>query len=261
MTANNNKNLGTCGLCRSSQIELKDSHLLPKGFYKRITKTDGTPYIITANKAVRTSKQVTNYFLCGTCEERFNRLGEDWTLKNCLLENGRFPIQERLLNTPPLLKQETGAYYVGNTIHGIDINQLCYFALSVFWRSAAHKWRLFDEIKKLEFGKYEELLRQYLLCEQPFPQKCGLYIYVSSDARQLGHHSFPYTMKLGSGRQYAFSVPGMLFILNLGGTLAEELQDFCAINSANRPLVLTSIVNEIALKNARLMAKAVAHKR
>lgn len=96
----------TCGLCQEPK-ELRDSHLLPAAVYKfsrtPTAVTDPNPVVVTKNKALTSSKQVTSPFLCGDCEQRFSDNGERYVLTQCARPHGRFKLRELLQAASPLV--------------------------------------------------------------------------------------------------------------------------------------------------------------
>lgn len=100
------RHVGTCGLCQRTNAELQDSHLYPKSAYRQLRDptagTDPNPVVITRDKAVTTSKQVTSYFLCGECEQRFSDGGERYVLAQCLRADGQFKLRELLEASRPI---------------------------------------------------------------------------------------------------------------------------------------------------------------
>ena len=69
--------VGPCGLCREQRV-LRYSHLFPAALYKILRDPDRrnpNPVMVTRSHAGTTSRQVSAYFLCGDCEQRFSRDG------------------------------------------------------------------------------------------------------------------------------------------------------------------------------------------
>lgn len=77
-----NQQLGKCELCLS-QGSLIDSHFMPKSAYKIVKQvSQAVPIVINDEIAMQADKQVKDYLLCATCEERFNKSGEGWVMAN-----------------------------------------------------------------------------------------------------------------------------------------------------------------------------------
>jgi len=70
---------GRCGLCGKS-AELRNGHLLPAALYKLLrylpSERNSSPVHVTTKKVLSSDKQITAYFLCGCCEQRFSANGE-----------------------------------------------------------------------------------------------------------------------------------------------------------------------------------------
>jgi hypothetical protein len=118
------------------------SHMMPSALYA-MSREHGSrisnPIMITRVTSVPTSRQIWAYLLGRKCEHRFNAGGEQYVMT--LVHNGiSFPLLERLNVAFPLQESSTLAMYSGPAV-GIDVRQLAYFALSVFWRASVYRWR------------------------------------------------------------------------------------------------------------------------
>src|SRR5438093_112529 len=133
--------VGSCGLCRTTK-ELRYSHLMLAAVYKlsRIySRSDPNPVIISKRNSFTTSRQVSAYFLCGECEDKFSRNGERYVLNQCARPNGEFKLRESLgLDSPVCVDAKFKVYDV-TTLLGTRVDQYVYFAASVFWRASAHR--------------------------------------------------------------------------------------------------------------------------
>jgi len=80
-----------------------------------------------------------------------------------MARQGAFPLQSVLANNQPLLANDRFAAY--GQPSGIDLDQLVYFALSIFWRASVHQWLEPDTdrpIATIALGEYEEPIRRFL---------------------------------------------------------------------------------------------------
>ena len=103
--------------------------------------------------------------------------------------------------------------------------KLVYFASSVFWRAAVHRWRLDDhELSRPTIGpKYEAELRSFLQGQQGFPKNAAIWVVVSASKITRSAMLFPYReQKTSEYWQYKFTIPGIAFRLFLGGRLPGE---------------------------------------
>src|SRR5690349_15825724 len=64
--------LGICALCRATDVELHESHIIPSWAYKRArasTSSFPDPVRISNGRALQTSRQFKERMLCGPCEQ------------------------------------------------------------------------------------------------------------------------------------------------------------------------------------------------
>jgi hypothetical protein len=239
--------IGTCGLCHAENVQLQDSHLLPRAFYADIIRAEhANPVIMTHKIGIQISKQISDHFLCANCECRTNRRGEAWTLSQCYRRPGQFTLQKTLLHATPISRDDHGFYYDGRGLLGNRLDELAYFAVSVFWRMSAREWHLFDHKKRLVLGDHEEALRRFLMDEAPFPNDAALCIYVSPNKRPIGWLHAPIIRQRTPFLACTFSIPGMAFMLNLGPNVQQSAKDCCIISSQVGPVYLTKYFEELA---------------
>ena len=65
--------IGTCALCRTENVELECSYIIPKFVTRRIIKKSGTGYMrnpFSPNRRLQDGDK--QYLLCGDCEDRFS---------------------------------------------------------------------------------------------------------------------------------------------------------------------------------------------
>lgn len=159
--------MAICKLCKQDK-ELRDSHYIPAAVYAELrdeTDTNPNPVMMDGTISLVTSRQITGYFLCGDCEQRFSKFGETWVLGNMWKRTSGFPLQDLLSSIEPVYATDSFAQYKTNNIPEIDMDALVYFALSIFWRGSAIVWRsaggpLFPGI---DLGPFEEPVRRFLL--------------------------------------------------------------------------------------------------
>jgi hypothetical protein len=213
-----------CRLCLEEHL-LCDSHLLPKSMFRILrSPLDKNPNPIVAGEGYYypTSKQLSDYLLCEGCEQRFRRLGEDWVMANCYRDEQTFRIREILQSAVPLSDNKEIRIYSGASITELRMDDLVYFAISVFWRAAVHTWRVDGRGYGISLGPYEEPLRRFLRGETAFPDKFVLAVRVSSRPELLKTAHAPNT---GNGRGFHFHrfvIPGLVFVLLSGGRIPTE---------------------------------------
>jgi len=254
--------VGTCALCRDNAVELRRSHLMPAAitrWFRMRAASNPNPVWVTPDVTIQMSYEVADHLLCQMCEQRFHQRGEDWVLKNAFRGGTAFPIRERLLRASPVASLPLFDLFEASSIPEIDIDKVCYFAVSVFWRAGAHSWHMVNRRVRIDFGRYEEQLRRYLLDEQPFPEDAALWISVSKTASPFMSASFPKRHRIQNYFQHRFSIPGLAFWLHIGKTLPQAARFLCAVTSPARPICFSDLVEQSAYHDmARLASKTRA---
>lgn len=228
---------GTCGLCLKPTV-LQDSHLLPASGYKLARGGPGeaisSPILITPKKSFPSDKQITDYFLCRKCEQKFNSRGESYVMSQCARQNGNFPLQDLLQTASPVRNWGTGQLFDVSTL-GAKTEQYLYFGGSVFWRAAAHTWKVGGETIKIDFGQHhQEDLRRYLLGETGLPSDCRLIVSVSSET-EMTDVAFTPHKKNNSHKFYFF---GLLFTIVFDRAVTQC--DPIALNSTSGKFMILS---------------------
>ena len=131
--------VGTCKLCLTEGVTLRNSHGIPAAVYKALRGDAklGNPasYLLTPNGPVQTSKQDTAPSLCDGCEQKFSVGGERWVLSNSLRQDGSFVLASALGARAPdyANPQNTSTkVYLAANIPEVNITALTYFAVSMF---------------------------------------------------------------------------------------------------------------------------------
>ena len=227
---------GTCKLCREEK-DLQDSYLIPAGIVKQLRESsldNPHPIVVTGKVVVQTPRPIKDYVLCHDCEDLFSRRGETWVIGHMAREN-RFLIFDALKKSKPIAVDNEIAVYAGSQIPEIDVDKLVYFALSVFWRSAVHRWQGFSvPIPRIELGPYKEPIREFLLGKGSFPANMVVLVAVwpTRDAYQG-----TYTPRRGRETRFhtfTFYIPGIEFSLCVGKGLPKEAKKMCACPSPHR---------------------------
>lgn len=203
--------------------------------YKNMKLPGDTSQIILDRTNPRIeNKQIKAHLLCAECEERFSKNGERWVMGNGVrAASGTFPLQTALKNARPIHHAKDFSAFSGRTISTVEMDPLVYFAASVFWRATAHDWGRAEN--RLNFGRYQEEFRQYLLDSTSFPMNAALLIVVSDAATLLEIAAFPFGGKVGGTyHSYQFNIPGVEFTLSLGQRVPESCRRICACCSPER---------------------------
>src|ERR1700679_2910282 len=113
---------GPCRLCLEHR-RLCESHLLPRGIYTRSRGVGNTaPFIATIDGERMSQHQYKQPLLCGECEQRFNKNGEEYALGLMNSREHEFRLLEILTQSrhePPGANDLWFQYSVQNT-SGID---------------------------------------------------------------------------------------------------------------------------------------------
>jgi hypothetical protein len=245
--------VGVCGLCLADNIGLCYSDLLPKAVVRWIRMAAGpdqknkNPIFVTSSTSKAMNYRVAEYLLCPTCEDRLNRGGEAWTLKNSFRGGEIFPLREALVSVPPVYTLTQARIIQARSLPAIDMSKLIHFATSIFWKASAREWWALDHSTQLDFGPYNERFRRFILGEQPFPDRAALLINISGNPIPHIGAIYPYGGSRVQGtKQYRFAVPGMAFWLHLG-EIPEALREACAYHSGM--LCLADNLNEMYVRD------------
>jgi hypothetical protein len=253
---------GICRLCRTPNVELRDSHFMSAGFYKIArdeSRSNPNPVLVSEDVTILSSEQAKDHLLCGDCEERFNKGGETWVLKNCWRSETEFSLRDALLVTTPSRFSTPGfTIFEGRSAAGVEPDRLAYFGASIFWRGAAHDWVFMRRNpKRLKFGPYEEPLRRFLL-GNPFPNDAVMIVSVTSGMERLRNMLvvFPFLKNREPGfRQYRFTIPGITFQLFVGKGMPAALRRL-SIQEPERHMLMTADVDDLNMSDgAKLISK------
>lgn len=233
--------MGTCGLCRTKDIALCYSDLIPKAISRWIRLSmagdpNPNPVVITKNGALQTNFRVAEYFLCPSCEDRLNKGGETWVLKNAY-RGDSFPMRDALASASQIGQLSKAKFFDVSFTENFQLQKLIHFFVGIFWKAAAREWTSVDHKMQLDFGPYEERLRSYLIGTTAFPERAALIINLSGNVKPLICAMYPY----GGGhiegtRQYRVALPGMAAWLHIGN-LPAALKEMCAVRRHRVALV------------------------
>lgn len=227
-----------CALCLRA-ADLCASHLLPKALYRYIRAKSGTvndPIQFDGHSAVSTSKQISGKLLCESCENFFSEYGEKPVLSVCSRGPGSFELHE-IASGLPVVSSRRGRHGVSMEVLdasslGRLLHQLTYFAVSVIWRWSVgySAWPKQAEFPK-RIGRFEDHLRGYLLRREALPSTVAVNVVVLRPTMPIELLSTPVGGKSGSPRTYDFWIPGLRFMVQLGGRL-DEAFDRVALTSS-----------------------------
>lgn len=243
--------IGTCKLCRAKGVVLKDSHLLPANIYKKIRRSEGADNsLVMASKESFhfTDKQISDYVLCGGCEQRFGD-AENWVSHQYLQGDGSFPSRDAVV-TQPLICDDPELSVVSGKAAGINEERYVYFASSILWRAGAHIWGKGSARVTIELGIYEEQLRLYLLGQAPFPTDIVIRMFVAVKADTKDQFATtPVRLDVRGYHRYEFIIPGLQFAIVLGQQMPTEARGACLLRSAENLVFLTDHLDQRSVKD------------
>jgi len=230
-----------CRLCLQDR-PLCNSHLLPKAMYRTLRSVlqaqNRNPLAFGYDFAYTTSNQTSDYLLCEECEGRFSRSGERWVLRHCYRRRGVFPLRTTLQQTVPAYADNDILIYAAAAIPELDTVAITYFGMSIFWRAAVHSWRLRDRRIGINLGPYAEPMRTFLLGESEFPDQTALSVLVGIEDRMIEWAMNPISHNEDGFHSHTFTIPGMTFMLNVGGRLPAEFIEASFAPSAQRLIAI-----------------------
>ena len=242
---------GTCPMCLKENCDLQKSHLCPAAAFKRLRNPESpnpNPMWSTSKFALQTSNQTQDYLLCWDCEQRLRRNGEDWVMENCWHRDGRFPLQQALEGSPPEMLTPNARLYRACDIPAISIDQLAYFAASVFWRASVHNWRtgkIRGETKGM-LGPYEEQFRKYLMGEMQFPEDAALWVAVTvSKTLDIAAGVFEPVKSRPDPtcKVHKFFLLGISFLLFVGKRMDPSYRNMCFVRGWGNCIAIQSILD------------------
>lgn len=240
---------GQCRLCLQENVDLQNSHILPKFVYKRLRPKNSknqNPIVIRNDIASQSSWQAKTYLLCRDCETLLKKMGEDYVAENAYLTRDNFPLRQLLeVRAPHLIKgspPNLDKVFTGDALNGIDIEKLIYFGASVLWRFSTGSTlsSVGARLTPLE----ENQLREYLLQSTLLPKNIAVHLVIARrplDPSGLDYGAIalsPTGAASSSGKDIRFAVCGLIyhfFFLN------EESKMHEATSLTNRVIMLSDI--------------------
>jgi hypothetical protein len=224
--------------------DLRASHFMPAAIFAQLrtpAAKNPHPVLMTSDVSLISARQIKDYVLCGDCEQLFSRKGESWVLANMYRPTG-FKLQDSLIGAWPVHAEPNIAVYAGNSIPGIDMDALVYFAMSIFWRAAVHQWRIGSgNSEPLKLGSAQEGIRKFLL-GGPFPADAVVLVSAWPTRQVLPAAHTPRQGNAPGFEIYDFLIPGIEFRLMLGAGIPPDLRQVCAQTSGMRCIVSTPML-------------------
>ncbi|MCG7656654.1 hypothetical protein [Wielerella bovis] len=229
-------NVGICELCGNEAV-LQDSHFIPKAIYKKFSniKEKGTSlYLMNNGESFPLSTQIKAHKFCSKCEGLFSKNGEQYFIDNALYQRAliseeqysqkpenerRFKsYQEYIKNNIPYLVRffiENIGYttniieYIKPALSETEIDSLCYFAISIFWRGSL-QWAI-----KPQYNLPNDVLREmkdYLLQKNKNITTFVIKIDISPPCYYVSGVNFPAKIR---DDLYRFSIDSFIFTLEI----------------------------------------------
>jgi hypothetical protein len=238
--------IGTCALC-GTNANLIDSHFLPAALYQEMNDPTGpikNMIVVTRDGTFQSPEQFSMPLLCQQCEIRFQQGGENWTLANRFRSDGSFLLRDMLLTAQPVnaLQKDT-KIYDADTVSGLNVQQLVYFAASLFWRAGIADWKVrFAEAPKIDLSpSIMEELRLFLLGQGSLPTGISFFGLVDAEPTPKRIMKSPTKVDVMPHARYEAHIPGM--ILELAIQVVPPFDDL-SLNNAPRRIMLTPLVTQ-----------------
>jgi len=129
---------------------------------------------------------------------------------------------------------------VSRSLRVHNLGPMAYFALSLLWRGAAHKWKtLKDQTTSVELGEYEEPIRRYLLGETGIPDGVYVVVAVCTDRGSQVTNYVPSKVRGGKYRHFSILTRGIWFDI-FTDAAAGEISKLCCVRSERKVIHLTN---------------------
>jgi hypothetical protein len=234
---------GICKLCLSEN-KLEESHYVSAGLFRAST-IDGKPPVLTSpTLMMATNKALVTPLLCRACEQRLNKLGENYSLPliNTTQEFRLFDIVRSATRREP-----AGAFtkYFGKELN-VDTDALAYFALSTIWRGSVFPWRTFHGVTGVDLGKHEEPVRSFLHGSGQFPPNVVVNLIVGTDFYSKEIVIFPFKRSMSAdSAAYSFVARGLYFDVVVGDNLPPESLAQCCVNTPGKVFFVGDLQSQI----------------
>lgn len=248
---------GKCRLCLEN-AELQDSHLLPRALYRMIGRASNREHPdtlqLTHGSQRKSSEQASRHLLCWNCEQRLNKQGEDWMLRNCYRGQGRFRLRSEVNKRAILYPGAAEAYPASE----VEVAGLGYFALSVVWRASLCDWPCRGKTyTQLQLGPYQEEIRRWLRAGDRTPSRVGVMVILSALERPWLAMSLPFFYREGSYHCYRFHIPGVTFVATVGGSESPNVEDRISVLRSPNPILVSSFGDRRVQDEMMLIASYV----
>jgi hypothetical protein len=228
---------GLCPLCQKPKA-IVDSHLIPKAVYPYCRDAEGNTIVINPNFLGFSDRQLHTPLLCTDCEDILNKGGEAWLMPLLAEYDEKFPLHEMLIRYPPDIIESDAACYAGARNADIQCEKLSHFAMGIFWKASVHSWRQATTEPIIDLGSYGESVRTFLLGESLFPSEMVLTVGVLPAPTKLTIFQLPERDGESRWHNFSFYIPGIKFVLAVGGSARAELNESCFVHNQGHPILL-----------------------
>jgi hypothetical protein len=246
---------GTCRLC-VLRADLCDSHYIPRVMYKysraKQLKTPH-PVVVSGDTVRQGTDQARDYVFCKECENRFRVNGERWVLANIPHDYGEpFPLHAAANAATLTIVEPDRVLIPGRTTSGFEMDKLIYFGASIFWRGAAHQWKLDgSDLARPDLGVFQELLRLFLLGIAGFPADVFLTVMLWPYQKVPPAALMPDSSPVTGWQRYWFYITGLGFVLDFGPNIPKEIQTRSTSHSPERLITISKEFADMVLANMK----------
>ena len=225
--------IGLCPLCKRDGQILRESHFIPAALYPTKKQMPKARFSTLDVVYTEPHDEVKEYLLCGDCEQRFSRNGESDTLLWISSKAKVLKLRDQINGVKPFEQHHELSRYRASDI-GISPEKFAYFAVSVIWRAAIHRWHLRNGVLSTQFdlGEHAERIRRYLMGEEPFPKDIlAVVVIVSSDQEGREVWGIPTQFQEAGCQNFRFVCRGVTFRVALGRTIDQMVRDGCCVET------------------------------
>jgi hypothetical protein len=242
---------------------------MPAFLYDYCRKGEHSPIRFGDDVVFPTDRQTQDYLLCTECEDILNQGGEKWIANKLATMDRTFPLYDTLTTVPPIFDEDGMVIYLGEQNPDLNVDKLIHFAMAIFWKASVHSWSGSETKPRIDLGPYSERIRKWLRNGAVFPKRTHLIVTMEKPLQAQITVNEPYEGIRQAWRTHFTHVPGILFMLSLGGSVDDTVTHL-AITSPGNPINvsegLTASLEQLMkdkLNNARkthayLKAKAKA---
>jgi hypothetical protein len=254
-----------CKLCLEDDTELQLSHLTPAKVYRLLDSPNApnrNPFLITSQVTVQTAREIRDYLLCRDCEELLSRKGENWVVPRLAAPDKTFPLHDILTTVAPDVVGPDVRAYAAARNPEMRVEDLTHFALGVFWKASARAWRSGPSITStsgIDLGPFGDSVRLFLLGIGPFPERVALGVALMPPPVTTVLSYLPREGTQSNGvRHFSYYVPGVLFMISIGGEVSRDTASGCFYNNPLHPILVKDLSEEVQRHPKKLYFKAKA---